>query len=79
MADTADFLSLRASAGESEAPQPQGQPPRLGEPAPEPRLIRGTCPVCGEALISAPVYVQDRGYLLIWKCVGSACGYRRVL
>ncbi|HEU4754685.1 MAG TPA: hypothetical protein VFU47_16375 [Armatimonadota bacterium] len=62
-------------------------PPALTPPALtpcEPDWLRGTCPRCGEAVISNCYYVEGRGYLVIWECAASlveqpACSYRRVL
>lgn len=46
--------------------------------------VRGTCPECGEPLISNMTYVGGRGYLVVWECWGAmaeqpTCTYRRVL
>jgi hypothetical protein len=51
----------------------------LARDAADPTLIRGTCPVCGEVVVSGSWYVDGRGYLIIWRCVGSTCDYRRIL
>jgi hypothetical protein len=82
--DTADLLPLRTRRAESEAHQPPAQPDGSREPAPEPELIRGTCPMCGELVVSCPEYVQGRGYLIWWRCWRSmqptpSCSYRRIL
>ena len=46
--------------------------------------VRGTCPECGDALVSNCYYVGGRGYVVRWECWSSLgraprCGYRRVL
>ena len=67
----ADVLSVRqAYDGNSDRPRPE--------------WVRGTCPMCGEVLVSNLYYVGDRGYIFEWQCWAgaqnsSACTYRRVL
>ena len=51
---------------------------------PPPEWVRGTCPKCGEVLVSNCYYVGGRGYIVEWQCWAgaqdrSACSYRRVL
>ncbi len=51
---------------------------------PRPEWVRGTCPQCGDALVSNAYYVGGRGYLCLWECWGSlaatpTCNYRKVL
>ncbi|MFN3649128.1 MAG: hypothetical protein ACK47B_06055 [Armatimonadota bacterium] len=54
------------------------------QPRPEPEWVRGTCPRCGEELVSNAYYVSGNGYLVLWECWGSlgaepTCDYRHVL
>ena len=54
----------------------------LAEPKPE--WTRGTCPECGESVVSNCYYVGGRGYLCVWECWQSLgenpiCGYRKVI
>ncbi len=51
---------------------------------PRPEWVRGTCPQCGDELVSNCYYVGGRGYLLLHECWSSlgdnpACGYRKIL
>jgi len=51
---------------------------------PRPEWVRGTCPQCGEVLVSNCYYVGGRGYLITRECWASlgenpACSYRKVL
>lgn len=49
---------------------------------------RGTCPECGDALVSNWYYTDKRGYVCFWECAasllaldngsGPTCTYRRV-
>lgn len=51
---------------------------------PDPALVRGQCPECGDELVSHLYYVHGRGYLIQWECWASqgdapSCGYKLVL
>jgi hypothetical protein len=51
---------------------------------PGPEWVRGTCPECGDALVSNWYYLGGRGYVVCWECWSSLgraprCTYRRVL
>jgi hypothetical protein len=51
---------------------------------PRPEWVRGTCPVCGEPVVSNCYYVGGRGFLVVWECWASlcpapTCDYRKVL
>ena len=51
---------------------------------PDPDWKRGTCPLCGDDLISNAYYVGGRGYIVFWECWSSlqlpaTCDYRRVI
>ena len=46
--------------------------------------VRGTCPECGDALVSNCYYVGGRGYIICWECWSSlkahpGCSYRKVI
>ena len=54
------------------------------EARPDPKCVRGTCPECGELLVSNCYYIEGKGYLIVWECWASlkarpSCAYRRVL
>ncbi len=56
--------------------------PPAGQPRPE--WVRGTCPVCGAAVVSNCYYVGGAGYCCVWECWDSlgetpTCSYRKVL
>jgi len=57
----------------------QPAPAPVSRETPDPALIRGTCPVCGDLVVSHSWYVDGRGYLIVWGCRAQACDYRRVL
>jgi hypothetical protein len=55
---------------------------------PDLEWVRGTCPCCGEDVISNAYYVaggnKAGGYIIVWECWGSlseppTCDYRRIL
>ena len=51
---------------------------------PRAEWVRGTCPQCGEELVSNCYYVGGKGYLVTWDCWASlgkepTCNYRKVL
>jgi hypothetical protein len=51
---------------------------------PDPQWIRGTCPECGEVLVSNLYYIGGKGYILVWQCWASlgekpTCSYQKVL
>jgi hypothetical protein len=51
---------------------------------PPKEVVRGLCPMCGGEVIANLYYVQGKGYILMYECVGSlreeqVCDYRRVL
>ena len=51
---------------------------------PRPEWVRGSCPQCGDDLVSNCYYVGGRGYLVCWECWSSlhdnpTCSYRKVL
>ena len=51
---------------------------------PRPEWVRGTCPTCGDQLVSNCYYVGGRGYIVIHACWGSlqdspTCEYQKVL
>lgn len=51
---------------------------------PRPEWVRGTCPQCGDDLVSNCYYVGTRGYLILWECWASlppspTCHYRKVV
>jgi len=51
------------------------------EGRPDPSWIRGTCPACGDVLVSNLYYCAERGYRIRWECWSSllddsACTYR---
>lgn len=51
-------------------------------PQPDPEWIRGSCPRCGQFLVSKCHYVAGEGYLVVWECEGNQfgdCDYKRVL
>lgn len=57
---------------------------RLGNLRIDAENLRGECPNCGQAVVSNAYYVQGRGYIVYWECVGflkeqPTCIYRRVL
>ena len=35
---------------------------------PDPQWVRGTCPECGDDLVSNLYYVRGRGYFILWEC-----------
>lgn len=56
--------------------------PVTGEP--DPASVRGTCPLCGGAVVSRLEYTLGEGYAITWRCWKSlkqppACDYRRRL
>jgi hypothetical protein len=51
---------------------------------PDPGWVVGSCPHCGEDVVSNAYYVGGKGYVIVWECWGSlgeepTCDYRRVL
>ena len=51
---------------------------------PDPRYVRGQCPVCGEEIVSRVLYTGSAGYRIIWECWAAqgeapTCDWRRVL
>lgn len=51
--------------------------------APDPAWVRGTCPYCGQPVVSN-TYWTGRGYVIRWECWASlgeqpTCEFRRVL
>lgn len=72
-------------SAETETPEPVQLTHTSGHPSrPGPEWVRGTCPQCGDLLVSNCYYTQGRGYLIVWECWGSlgrqpTCDYRRVL
>lgn len=51
---------------------------------PRPEWVRGTCPQCGDDLVSNCYYVGGRGYIIAWECWSSlsaapTCQYRKIL
>lgn len=46
--------------------------------------VRGTCPCCGDDVVSNVYHVGGKGYIIVWECWGSlqwpnpTCDYRRV-
>ena len=51
---------------------------------PDTKFIRGTCPECGEPLVSNCLYTDGKGYLIVWECWGmlkdkQSCSYKRIL
>ena len=59
-------------------------PRMLANGRPDPQWVRGTCPECGDDLVSNLYYVGGKGYLLVWECWNGlgerpSCCYRRVL
>jgi hypothetical protein len=51
---------------------------------PRPEWVRGTCPQCGDQVVSNCYYVSSRGYLVVHECWTSlgenpTCTYRKVL
>lgn len=51
---------------------------------PRPEWVRGTCPQCGDELVSNCYYVGGQGYLICWECWSSlgenpVCAYRKVI
>lgn len=51
---------------------------------PRPEWVRGTCPDCGEQLVSNCYYVGGKGFLVIHECWASlgpapTCRYKKVL
>lgn len=51
---------------------------------PDPALVRGRCPSCGDPLVSQLYYVRGKGYLIRWECWRSqgdspSCDYQVVL
>ena len=51
---------------------------------PRSEWVRGTCPQCGDELVSNCYYVGGRGYLVYWECWSSlgenpSCAYRKVI
>lgn len=51
----------------------------LFKPDPEER-VRGTCPRCGEPVVSEMRYTVGQGYVIVWSCLDvQACRYWRVL
>lgn len=59
--------------------------PAASQPAEaEEDTVRGTCPHCGDAVVSRLYYHPGRGYIVCWECRSSlgtspTCAYRRVL
>lgn len=47
--------------------------------------VRGSCPMCGEKIVSTCYWIEGKGYAIVWECVGAlakdgpTCDYRRVL
>lgn len=59
-------------------------PSRLPDGRPDPEWIRGTCPKCGDDLVSNLYYVAGKGYLIKWRCWGNesnppTCDYSKTL
>ena len=51
---------------------------------PRPEWVRGTCPQCGDELVSNCYHVGGQGYLVIWDCWSAissnpTCTYRTVI
>lgn len=51
---------------------------------PRKEWVRGSCPKCGDDLVSNCYFVSGRGYLICWECWSSlsekpTCDYRKVL
>lgn len=60
-----------------------GSPSLLLDGQPNPTMVRGRCPECGDVLASNWYYTEKRGYVCFWECVGAQsenpqCTYRRV-
>lgn len=58
--------------------------PRHDGGRPKEEWVRGTCPECGDVLVSNCYYVQGKGYLIVWECWSAladepTCAYRKVL
>ncbi len=56
---------------------------RRREERPDPDWCRGTCPLCGEDVVSNCYYVGGKGYIIVWECWASlgeapTCDYLRV-
>lgn len=54
-------------------------------PRPDEAWIRGSCPACGDVVVSNTYYVGGKGYVIVWECWASlqwpdaTCDYRKVL
>ena len=58
--------------------------PRDPADRPDPEWVRGTCPKCGDSLISNCYYAGGRGYIIYWQCWAAltqfpTCDYRRAV
>lgn len=63
-------------------PDPPPAPTPAG-PTPNPALVRGRCPECGDLLVSEIPFVPGHGYLTIHACrsargENATCDYQRV-
>lgn len=83
--DEDDDIDFALSEMAQEAGETMVHGPRaLADGRPDPQWIRGTCPECGDDLVSNLYYVGGKGYLLVWECWSGlgerpSCCYRRVL
>ena len=68
---------------ENEGEMTQGAGLADGE-RPRPEWVRGTCPECGDDLVSNCYFIAGRGYLICWECWSGlgdtpTCRYRKVI
>lgn len=72
------------SSPEADSPASTGANYNPETDRPSPEWVRGTCPQCGEMVVSNIFYVEGKGFMVALECWASfqanpTCTYRKLL